>query len=146
MIPPVEILDPCPEAIFGVINAGLDATNAEAGIARVRFALICRRDDELVGGITVSLSFGVLFVDMLWVSPIARRQGIARTLVLAAEREGMRRGATCACVDTLSTQAPLFYPRVGYHETGRVSGAENGKPVARIWFQKTLDTQTREFL
>lgn len=134
----IDLLDPVPDPIAEALNAGLDAVNGNAGIQRQRFGFACRQDGTLTGGLTASVSFGVLFIGMLWVSPAVRGQGFGRALMMAAEREGERRGARIACVDTLSTQAPLFYPRLGYRETGRVTGAENGEPVARIWFQKPL--------
>ncbi len=55
---------------------------------------------------------------------------------MAAEEEGCRRTAVTACVDTLSTQAPGFYPKLGYVEFGRNGGRAEGRPVDRIWFRK----------
>ena len=56
----------------------------------------------------------------------------------AAEDEGRRRSAKAACVDTLSSQAPGFYAKLGYEEFRRMSGEVDGAPLDRIWLRKTL--------
>ncbi|WP_247241750.1 MULTISPECIES: hypothetical protein [Rhizobium] len=54
------------------------------------------------------------------------------TKLMAAAEEGRRRAAVVACVDTLSTQAPSFYPKLGYIEFGRIGGYAEGRPIDRM--------------
>lgn len=134
----LETLDPVPAEIANAISDGINAFNEGAHIRREAFAIIHRENGRLVGGITASVSFSVLFIGNLWISKSDRLAGIGTKLMIAAEEEGRRRAAATACVDTLSTQAPGFYPKLGYVEFGRISGQAGGYPVDRIWFRKTL--------
>ncbi|MGZ2381203.1 GNAT family N-acetyltransferase [Rhizobium brockwellii] len=130
-----ETLDPVPSEIATAISDGLNAFNESAEIRREAF-IVWRENGRLIAGITASVSFSVLFIGNLWVAESLRLSGIGRKLMAAAEEEGRRRAAVAACVDTLSTQAPDFYPKLGYVEFGRVSGHAGGLPVDRIWFRK----------
>ena len=134
----LETLDPVPAEIANAISDGINAFNEGAHIRREAFAIIHRENGRLLGGITASVSFSVLFIGNLWVLKSDRLAGIGTKLMVAAEEEGRRRAAIAACVDTLSTQAPGFYPKLGYVEFGRVSGHAEGRPVDRIWFRKEL--------
>lgn len=111
-------------------------------IRREAFAIVWRENGGLAGGITASVSFSVLFIGNLWVAQSLRLSGIGRKLMAAVEEEGRRGAAVVACVDTLSTQAPDFYPKLGYVEFGRVSGYAGGRPVDRIWFRKEFSAAT----
>ncbi|MBY3233181.1 GNAT family N-acetyltransferase [Rhizobium laguerreae] len=133
-----ETLDPVPLEIATAISDGLSAFNESAEIRREAFAIVWRENGRLIAGITASISFSVLFIGNLWVEKSLRLSGIGRKLMAAAEEEGRRRAAVMACVDTLSTQAPDFYPKLGYVEFGRVNGHAGGRPVDRIWFRKEL--------
>ncbi|API54612.1 GNAT family N-acetyltransferase [Rhizobium leguminosarum] len=129
-----ETLDPVPSEIATAISDGLNAFNESAEIRREAFAIVWRENGWLIAGITASVSFSVLFIGNLWVAQSLRLSGIGRKLMAAAEEEGRRRAAVMACVDTLSTQAPDFYPKLGLF--GRVSGHAGGRPIDRIWFRK----------
>lgn len=134
----LEILEPTPDAVAQAISQGLSRSNEAAAVHRENFAIVHRLDGRLVGGVTASVSFAVLFINNIWVADERRGTGIGRSLMLAAEAEGLRRGAKTACVDTLSSQAPGFYLKLGYKEFGRVSGEAGGRAIDRIWFRKGL--------
>ena len=134
----LDIIEPVPAEISAAISEGIAAVNAAQEIARENFAIVLRGKDGLAGGVTASVSFGVLFINNIWVCEEQRSGGIGRNLMSAAEAEGRRRGVETACVDTLSTQAPGFYGRLGYEEMARVSGVANGRTIDRIWFRKML--------
>ncbi|MDC9810164.1 MULTISPECIES: GNAT family N-acetyltransferase [Rhizobium] len=133
-----ETLDPVPPEIATAISDGLTAFNESAEIRREAFAIVWQENGGLTAGITASVSFSILFIGNLWVAKSLRLSGIGTKLMAAAEEEGRRRAAVTACVDTLSTQAPDFYPKLGYVEFGRISGHAAGRPVDRIWFRKEL--------
>lgn len=134
----LEILDATPDDVVRLISEGVARANAALDVSRENFSVVERIHGQLVGGVTASVSFSVLFINNLWVSEDRRRAGLGRALMQAAEGEGKRRGAMIACVDTLSVQAPEFYAGLNYKEFGRLSGELNGRPLDRLWFSKPL--------
>lgn len=132
--------DTIPDDLATALSQGLECHNALHGLpARQSFGFESRNGEgALDGGITANCSFGVLFVNNLWVAPEARGKGLGAALMKAAEEEGRRRGAELACVDTLSIQAPDFYPKLGYVTFGRIEGRVGGRTIERIWFRKPL--------
>ncbi|WP_418956906.1 GNAT family N-acetyltransferase [Streptomyces tritici] len=81
---------------------------------------------ELIGGLTAWTWAGLLGIDMLWVREDSRRDGWGSRLLRAAEAEARRRGCDRACVSSFTFQAPDFYRRHGYVETGRTLGIPGG--------------------
>lgn len=134
----LEILDPIPDEVTRSISDGISRSNNASAVDRENFAVVHRLGDRLIAGVTASVSFSVLFINNLWVADDQRRAGMGRKLMFAAENEGRQRGARMACVDTLTSQAPAFYAKLGYEEFGRISGEANGQPLDRIWFRKTI--------
>lgn len=135
----LQMFEPPPPEVVKAIAEGISRHNRGTSVLREDFAIVKRRNVEpVVGGITASISFAVLFINNIWVEEAERLTGIGRELMMAAEDEGRRRHAKSACVDTLSTQAPEFYERLGYVEFGRVEGEVEGRRLDRIWFRKSL--------
>ncbi len=138
-LPMLQVLDPPPADVVAAIAEGISRHNSRDSVLREDFAIVKRRSDgRLVGGVTASVSFSILFINNIWVDAGDRLSGVGRALMIAAEKEGVRRHATTACVDTLSTQAPAFYEKLGYAEFGRLEGAVGGHRLDRIWFRKPL--------
>jgi GNAT superfamily N-acetyltransferase len=71
-------------------------------------------DGQFVGGISGHVSYGWLFVDLLWVDERCRATGQGRALMLAAEAVARKHGCKNAWLDTFSFQARGFYERLGY--------------------------------
>ncbi|MET7621869.1 GNAT family N-acetyltransferase [Streptomyces sp. NPDC005408] len=82
--------------------------------------------DELIGGLSAWTWGGLLGIEMLWVREESRGDGWGSELLLAAEKEARRRGCDRACVSSFTFQAPAFYRRHGYVETGRTLGIPGG--------------------
>ncbi|MCK8676182.1 GNAT family N-acetyltransferase [Streptomyces lichenis] len=101
-------------------SAAVDAEEAEVSV---------RAEDAsgaLVGGLTAS-TWGTLgSIHMLWVDPAHRASGLGGRLMAAAEEEARRRGCTVMEVSSYTFQAPPFYRRLGYTETGRIEGVPGG--------------------
>lgn len=133
-----RLVQPIPPDLAAALAAGLAQANAEHAIMREDFGFVETVAGSTAGGVTASISFGVLFIGNVWVAPDHRGEGLGKALLAAAEAYGRERGAKLVCVDTLSTQAPEFYRSLGYHEFGRISGATTSGPVERIWFRKPL--------
>jgi GNAT superfamily N-acetyltransferase len=107
-----------------VIEDGLARYNKEkAGLVDARPLAVLVRDaeaDEVVGGLIGRTTLGLFFVDLIFLPPTARGQGLGAQVMAMAEREASRRGCTAAVLFTITFQAPDFYARLGYVELGRV--------------------------
>lgn len=81
---------------------------------------------ELVGGLSGWTWAGLFGIEMLWIREASRKDGWGTRILAAAEEEARRRGCDRACVSSFTFQAPAFYQRHGYVETGRTLGIPGG--------------------
>ncbi|MEU6483477.1 GNAT family N-acetyltransferase [Streptomyces sp. NPDC046887] len=125
-----ELSDRLDRELTAYNRAAVDAEEAEVSV---------RAEDAsgaLVGGLTAS-TWGTLgSIHMLWVDPAHRASGLGGRLMAAAEEEAARRGCTVMEVSSYTFQAPPFYRRLGYTETGRIEGVPGGH--ADVYFTKPL--------
>lgn len=70
-------------------------------------------DGNLLGGVTGHVAHGVLSVQLLAISPGARRIGLGARLLATLENAAREKGATVSRVDTLEFEAPDFYQKMG---------------------------------
>jgi GNAT superfamily N-acetyltransferase len=113
------------------LSAGLDAFNfsaagtneADQGQLSVK---VVDEAGEIVGGLAAWTWGGLLGIEMLWVHERNRKDGWGSRILLAAEEEARRRGCDRAVVSSFTFQAPGFYQRHGYRETGRTLGIPGG--------------------
>ncbi|GHG16499.1 MULTISPECIES: GNAT family N-acetyltransferase [Streptomyces] len=125
-----------------LLDRGLDAYNfaATGTTAADQGELSVRALDpatgETVGGLTAWTWGGLLGIDMLWVHEEHRGDGWGSRLLRAAEAEARRRGCDRAVVSSFTFQAPDFYRRHGYVETGRTLGIPGG--AQDVHFHKSL--------
>ena len=105
---------------------------------RHQLLAVFARDDSgaITGGLLGGTYWDWLHVDILWVREDARRQGLGKRLLAAAEEEAVRRGCRHAHVDTLDFQAPDFYLRQGYTVWGVLEDLPPGH--RRIFLKKEL--------
>jgi GNAT superfamily N-acetyltransferase len=83
--------------------------------------LYIRVSDEsgaLIAGLSGWTWAGCGYVDVLWVATGHRGQGLGTRLMEAAEAEAMTRGCSVMALSSHSFQAPDFYRRRGYVQTG----------------------------
>jgi ribosomal protein S18 acetylase RimI-like enzyme len=100
---------------------------ATGGAVRGRLSVrVTDADGALVGGLTAWTWGGLCGIDMLWVREGDRAAGWGSRLLRAAEAEAVRRGCDRAVVSSFTFQAPGFYERHGYRETGRMPGIPGG--------------------
>jgi 8-oxo-dGTP pyrophosphatase MutT (NUDIX family)/GNAT superfamily N-acetyltransferase len=115
------------------IGYALDAYNreflGETGYSRIGFFVRNERG-AIMAGLVGSTYAGWLFVADLWVHAELRRRGIGRELLAMAEQRAVELGCHSARLDTLSFQAPEYYPRFGY----RLFGALDYPPRHRQYF------------
>ena len=82
-------------------------------------------------------SYGLLFIDLVYLPETMRGQNIGSQLLRMMEHEGLPAWLqVSAFLLTISFQAPVFYMRHGWTEFGRIPCDPPG--TARIFMTKTL--------
>ena len=114
---------------------------AASGVGDQRELTVCVRDDagDLIGGLSGWTWGTCAGVAMLWVRADSRAAGWGARMLRAAEAAAVARGCAQMVLSSFTFQAPDFYRRHGYVETGR----SEGLPVAGmadVHFRKTLGT------
>ncbi|WP_037908769.1 GNAT family N-acetyltransferase [Actinacidiphila yeochonensis] len=121
----------------------LTAFNSAATGASDRGTISIRVTDAtggLIGGLTAWTWGGLCGVDMLWVREDSRGHGWGSRILEAAEAEAVRRGCDRATVSSTTFQAPAFYQRHGYVETGRTLGIPGGHDYVHM-FKRLTDAE-----
>ncbi len=77
-------------------------------------------DGTLIGGLTGKTYWNYLDIGYLWVDQTYRNQGLATSILKAAEKEALNRGCSYVLLDTYSFQALGFYLKQGYEEFGNI--------------------------
>jgi GNAT superfamily N-acetyltransferase len=123
-----------------VIQGGLADYNAlKTGYRDWRpLAALLRDPDtgETLGGMIGRTSYGLLFIDLVYLPETLRGQDIGSRLLSMMEQEGVARGCKSAFLLTITYQAPGFYERQGWTEFGRIACDPPG--TARVFMTKTL--------
>jgi len=107
----------------------LVAFNTAATGAADRSAFSVKVSDEagaLVGGLSAWTWGGLCGIELLWVREDSRQDGWGSRILREAEAEARRRGCDRVAVSSFTFQAPGFYERHGYAETGRTLGIPGG--------------------
>ncbi|MFI8964113.1 GNAT family N-acetyltransferase [Streptomyces sp. NPDC053493] len=113
----------------GRLTEALIAFNSAATGASDRGAFSIKVTDEageLVGGLTARTWGGLCGIELLWVREDSRKGGWGSRILQAAEAEARRRGCDRLSTSTATFQAPGFYLRHGFVETGRTPGVPGG--------------------
>jgi GNAT superfamily N-acetyltransferase len=113
----LEIADePDAQDVQAIQQAIYAYNRSKAGDQQYAQLTIFLRDSrgQLVGGLVGSTYWRWLTTDFLWVAEDLRGKGYGRQLLVAAEREALRRGCKHACLETFSFQAKGFYEKLGY--------------------------------
>ncbi|RST14396.1 N-acetyltransferase [Streptomyces sp. WAC05374] len=122
------------------LDKELTAFNRAATGASDEAELSVRATDDaggITGGLTGWTWGGLGGISMLWVREDQRGTGLGTRLMRAAEEEARRRGCDRMIVSSFSFQAPDFYRRLGYVETGCSEGIPGGN--VDVHFFKSLD-------
>jgi GNAT superfamily N-acetyltransferase len=97
---------------------------------------------ETLGGMIGKTSYGLLFIDLVYLPETLRGQDIGSQLLAMMEQEGIARGCKSAFLFTITYQAPAFYQRHGWTEFGRIPCDPPG--TARVFMTKTLSQPEAE--
>ena len=100
-----------------------------------KFLFSANEDSKFIGGISGSVYWDGLEIDVLWVSDEHRRKGIATRLLQEAETYARENGAVIAFLKTVGATA--FYQSRGY----RVYGELEDRPIGSVLYhmKKRLD-------
>ncbi|MFJ9822810.1 GNAT family N-acetyltransferase [Streptomyces sp. NPDC101160] len=94
---------------------------------------------DLVGGLTARTWGGLCSIELLWVREDSRKDGWGSRILQAAEAEARRRGCDHLSTSTFTFQAPGFYQRHGFVETGRTPGVPGGHADVHL-FKSLIDS------
>lgn len=97
--------------------------------ADVRYHAFVRDDaGKVIGGVQANIFWNGVEIEILWVDPAHRRQGIASRLMTEAEGFAREQGAVIAYLRTVMARA--FYESVGYE----VYGVLEDRPVGSVLY------------
>ncbi|MEM7706322.1 MAG: GNAT family N-acetyltransferase [Pseudomonadota bacterium] len=97
---------------------------------------------EMIAGISGATSYGWLHIELLWVAEGHRQQGLARSLLAAAEAQAHAIGCHDVWLETSNPAARSCYKKLGYVEFGVLANQDGHElPDHRRWFfRKAIDT------
>ena len=141
-LPVATLTDKPTDADHGVLSSGLsDYNEQQTGYRDWRpLAALLRDPDtgETLGGMIGKTSYGLLFIDLVYLPETMRGQDIGSQLLSMMEQEGIARGCKSGFLFTITYQAPGFYERHGWTEFGRIACDPPG--TARVFMTKTLSS------
>jgi GNAT superfamily N-acetyltransferase len=125
------------QAILTPLRAYNASKAGDAGAEK--FALLVRDDDndQVLGGLSGTLLYRWMFIELLAVPEQARGQGIGSRLMAMAEEWAREKNCVGIWLDTFDFQAPEFYRGLGYSEFGHID--DYPPDHRRFYFQKRLD-------
>lgn len=139
MSEPVIVLTDAPtDADEVVIGDGLARYNEEqTGYRDYRPLAVLVKDpvtSETIGGMYGRTSYGLLFIDLVFLPASLRGQALGTRLLAMMEAEAIARGCQSGFLLTITFQAPEFYARHEWEEFGRIPCDPPG--AARVFFRK----------
>ncbi|MEU8865550.1 GNAT family N-acetyltransferase [Streptomyces umbrinus] len=136
-----DLNDRLTEELVAFNTAATGATDRGAFSAKVT-----DEAGELVGRLAAWTWGGLCGIELLWVREDSRKDGWGSRILEAAETEARRRGCDRISVSSFTFQAPGFYQRHGYAETGRTLGIAGGHPDVHLFKTLTDSTPPRQSL
>lgn len=136
----IAATDAVPEDVSRAIRAALKQQRAGAvdrGLPRMTGCFVARdAAGGTIGAIVVRGTLGVAEVDYLWVEEAARKAGIGRRLLEAAEEQVRAAGLDHILVRTYGYQNPGFFLRHGFREQGTLKTRQEAASI--FWLAKPM--------
>lgn len=133
----IETLYNPSEEISQIIERGLHEHNLsvlgpEVIYNYAKFAVVSRDDaGQVTGGLLGAFIWGVLKIDVLWVSADQRGQDVGTRMLAQAEAEARQRGGIqLILLETTSFQARAFYEKNGFEVYGQL----DDYPKGHTWY------------
>jgi GNAT superfamily N-acetyltransferase len=137
---PIILTDEPTDADEAIIGQGLARYNEDkAGYRDSRPLAALVKDPvtfETVGGMYGRTSYGLLFIDLVYLPADLRGQDLGSKLLAMMEAEAIARGCKSGFLLTISFQAPDFYAKYGWTEFGRIPCDPPG--TERVFFRKSF--------
>jgi GNAT superfamily N-acetyltransferase len=125
--------------VLNALLAGMKAFN-DAAVPNLNAHKIVAaiRDDagKIAGGVIGRLAGGSVYMEVVFTQESIRGTGLGREMMLAAETEAKRLGATESWLYTMSFQAKPFYEKLGYRQFAELNWL--GKQHKRHFMRKDL--------
>ncbi len=101
---------------------------------------VAEAEGRLVGTLVQFETADGFYIDTVAAHPEVQGTGVGQALLVYAEEEAQRRGyeSLYLCTNEKMTENQVFYPRIGYVETGR--RLEDG--YQRVFYRKALGQAT----
>lgn len=135
----IELVRPTTAQLEEALLVGhhLDAYAAK-GLPMIEPLGLILRDsaNRIVGGLSVDIAYGCLYLRRLWVDPNWRRVGWGRKLVIRAESIAREKGCTFAITHVMDWEETPFFQKLGYVVESLSSGYQNSSRQFR--FRKEL--------
>jgi GNAT superfamily N-acetyltransferase len=121
-------VDPTPDEVQYLEDRIYQFNSAVTGITDGQWLAIFVRDENgrIVAGVCGNTWGGSCELRQLWVAEAQRHGGLGTRLLLAAEREALRRGCRQIVLMTFSFQAPAFYARHGFEVVAAIEDHPRG--------------------
>ncbi len=91
---------------------------------------------QIVGGLIGDAFLGCLDIRVLWIKDEYRGQGYGTKLMQLAEDNARQTGCAVIRLDTLNTQAPEFYKKIGFEPFGIFKYFPDGPST--LYFRKNI--------
>ncbi len=106
----------------------LHVLNVQA--ANSEFMLTARdSDDQMIGGLIATTSYGWMLIKVLWVKHSERRNGIGAKLMDKATKQARDVGCHGMWLDTSSAPAYAFYTTLGFEVFGTLANDADQHPA-----------------
>lgn len=100
-----------------VLNNGIsDEAVLKKNMDRIKpFRIYIKDQNRIVlGGISGTIIYGSLYIDMLWLNEKLRHQGLGKKLMMEAEEVGLKKNCKFVTVHTMDWEALTFYQKLGF--------------------------------
>lgn len=136
----LTLTDAPTEADNALISQGLaDFNEQQTGYRDWKPLAALAKDPDTgatIGGMIGRTSYGLLFIDTVFLPDTARGQDLGTRLLAMMEQEGIKRGCQSGFLYTITFQAPGFYARHGWREFGRIACDPPG--TGRVFMTKSF--------